>query len=83
MILGIYGFYLLWHINSNNKWNGTHRSTMFHDVQALLDMLQRSRNSHILILLLTTHSKGIYNSFELIPLFKRVIYKYKTETFVP
>jgi len=56
---------------------------MFHDVQALLDMLQRSRNSHILILLLTTHSKGIHNSFELVPLFKRVTYKYKTETFVP
>jgi len=29
---------------------GTHQSTIFHDVQALLDMSQRSYNSHILML---------------------------------
>jgi len=46
-------------------------------------MLQRSRNPHILILFLNTRSKGIYNSFELVPLFKRVIYGYKAETFMP
>ena len=28
------------------KKNGTHRSTMFHNIQALLDMLQRSHGSH-------------------------------------
>ena len=74
MILGIYNFYLLQHINSKNMSNDTHQSTMFHDVQALLDMLQRSHKSHILILLLNTRSEEIYNSFELVPLFKRVIY---------
>jgi len=56
---------------------------MFHDVQALLDKLQCSRNSHLLILPLNTRSEGIYNSSELVPLFKRVIYKYKAETFMP
>ena len=56
---------------------------MFQDVQALLDMSQRSHNSHISILLLNTRSKGIYNSFVLIPLFTRVIYKYMAQTFMP
>jgi len=63
--------------------NSTHQSTKFHDVQALLDMLQRSHNSHILILPLNTRRKGIYNSFELVPLFKRVIHKYEAETLRP
>ena len=30
--------------------SGTHQVTMFHNIQALLDMLQRSHNSPILIL---------------------------------
>jgi len=29
---------------------GTHQGTIFHDVQALLDILQRLYNSHILML---------------------------------
>jgi len=32
------------------KQKGTHQGTIFHDVQALLDMSQCSHNSHILIL---------------------------------
>ena len=28
------------------KQNGAHQSTMFHNIQALLDMLQRSHGSH-------------------------------------
>jgi len=28
------------------KQNGTHQSTMFHNIQELLDMLQRSHGSH-------------------------------------
>jgi len=56
---------------------------MFHNVQALLDKLQRSRNSHTLMLPLNTRSKGIYNSFELVHPVKRFIYKYKAVTFMP
>jgi len=32
------------------KQKGTRQGTIFHDVQALLDMSQRSYNSHILML---------------------------------
>jgi len=34
------------------KCKGTHQGTIFHDVQALLDILQRGYNSHILMLYL-------------------------------
>jgi len=60
--------------------NGTHQSTMFQDIQALLDMLQRSHTFHFLSL--NIRDKGIYNPFELVPLFKRFTYKHKTETFM-
>jgi len=32
------------------KQKGTHQGTIFHDVQALLDILQRLYNSYILML---------------------------------
>jgi len=35
------------------KQKGTHQGTIFHNVQALLDILQRSYNSHFLILQLS------------------------------
>jgi len=35
----------------------THQGTIFHDVQALLDMSQRSHNSHILMLHLSVCDK--------------------------
>jgi len=56
---------------------------MFHDIQALLDMLQRSRNSHYQFCSLILVIKGVYNSFELVPLSKRFTYNYKAETFMP
>jgi len=55
---------------------------MFRDIQVLLDMLQRSHNSHILILFFDAHDKGIYNSFELVPLFRRFTDNHKAETFI-
>jgi len=55
---------------------------MFHDIQALLDMLQRSHIFYLLILLFNTRNKGIYNPFELVPLFKQLTYKHKAETFM-
>ena len=62
--------------------NGTHQSTMFHDMQALLDMLQRSHTFHILILFFNIRDKEIYNPFDLVPLFKRFTYKNKIQTFM-
>jgi len=53
---------------------------MFHNIQALLDILQRSHIFYLLILFFNIRNKGIYNLFELVPLFKRFIYRYKTET---
>jgi len=53
------------------KQNGTHQSTMFHNIQALLDMLQRSHSFHILILFFNGRDREIYNPFGSVPLFKR------------
>jgi len=55
---------------------------MFHDIQAFLDMLQRSHTFHTFILFFNIRNKGIYNPFELVPLFKRFTYKNKTQTFM-
>jgi len=55
---------------------------MFPDIRALLDMLQRWHNFHTLILFFSIHDKGIYNPFELVPLFKWFTYKKKTQTFM-
>jgi len=46
---------------------------MFHDIQVLLDMLQRSHNLHLLSMSFNIRDKGIYNSFEVVPLFKQFI----------
>ena len=54
---------------------------MLHNIQALLDMLQRSHNFHILILFYT-RDKEIYNPFGLVPLFKRFAYTNKTQSFL-
>jgi len=62
--------------------NGTHQSTMFHYIQALLDMLQRSHTFHMLILFFNIRDKEIYNPFELVPLFKRFAYTNKTQSFM-
>jgi len=53
------------------KQNGTHQSTMFHNVQALLDKSQRSHSFHILILFFNIRDKEIHNLFGLVPLFKQ------------
>ena len=52
------------------KKNGTHRSTMFHDIQALLDMSQPSHSFHIIILFFNIRYKEIHNLFGSVPLFK-------------
>jgi len=55
---------------------------MYHDIEALLDMLQRSHIFYLLILSFDIRDKGIYYPFGLVPLFKRFIYKNRAETFV-
>jgi len=47
------------------------KNAMFHDIQALLDISQRSHNLHLLIMSFNIRDKVIYNSFEVVPLFKR------------
>jgi len=54
---------------------------MFHDIQALLDMLQHSQNFHILILFFNIRDKEIYNPFGSVPLLKRFAYTNKTQPF--
>jgi len=54
---------------------------MFHDIQAPLDMLQRSHNLHILILFFETRDEEIYNPLGSVPLFKRFAYSNKTQPF--
>jgi len=51
---------------------GTHQYTMYHNIQRLLEMSQCSYNLHLLIMSFNIRDKGIYNSFEVVPLFKRV-----------
>jgi len=48
----IFGFIDFIHHNKyvQTTQTGTHQYTMYHNIQALLDMSQRSHNSHILIL---------------------------------
>jgi len=55
---------------------------MFHDIQALFDMLQRSHNFHMLILFFNTRDKEICNPFGSVPLFKRFAYTNKTQPFM-
>jgi len=52
------------------KQNGTHQSTMFHNIQALPDMSQRSHNFHILILFIKISDNEINNPFGSVLLFK-------------
>ena len=57
------------------KQIGTHQNTTFHNIRALLDMLQCSHNSHILILILVICDKEINNQFRFpVPLFN-LLYK--------
>jgi len=49
------------------------------NIQALLDMLQRSHNFHILILFVMICDKEINNLFASVLLFKQVAYTYKTQ----
>jgi len=53
------------------KQNGTHRSTMFHNIQALLNMSQPSHSFHVLIMFFNIHDKEIHNLFGSVSLFKR------------
>jgi len=43
---------------------------MFHNIQALLDMLQRSHNFHILILFVKVRDEEVNNLFGSVLLFK-------------
>jgi len=52
---------------------------MFHNIQALLDMLQRSHNFHILILFVMIRDKEINNLFGSVLLFKQFAYTNKTQ----
>jgi len=61
------------------KQNGTHQSMMFHNVQALLDMLQCSHNFHILILFVMIRDKEIDNLFGSVLPFKQFAYTNKTQ----
>jgi len=61
------------------KQNGTHQSTMFHNIQVFLDMLQRSHNFHILTLFVMSCYKEINNLFGSVPLFKQFAYTNKTQ----
>jgi len=61
------------------KQNGTHQSIMLCNIQALLDMLQRSHNFRILILFFKICDKEINNLFRSVPLFKRFAYTNKTQ----
>jgi len=61
------------------KQSGTHQSTMFRNIQALLDMLQRSHNFHILILFVKVCDKEINNLFGSVLLFKQFAYTNKTQ----
>ena len=54
---------------------------MFHDIQALLDILQRSPNLRTLIMFFETRDKEIYNPFGSVPLFKRLAYTNKAQPF--
>jgi len=56
---------------------GTHQITMFHNIQALLNMLQRSHNSHTINSVLIVCDKEINNLFGLVPLFKHFFHTYK------
>jgi len=58
--------------------NGTHQSMVLCNIQALLDMLQRSHNSHILILFFKICDKEINNLFGSVLLFKQFAYTNKT-----
>jgi len=44
---------------------GTHQYTIYHDIQAILDMSQRSHNSHILILHLSNLRLGDEQSIQI------------------
>jgi len=61
------------------KQHGTHQSMMFHNIQALLDMSQRSHNSRILIMFFKICDKEINNRFGSVPLFKQFTYANKTQ----
>jgi len=52
------------------KHDGTHQISMFRNIQALLNMLQRSRSSHTINSFLIVCDKEINNLFGLVPLFK-------------
>jgi len=56
---------------------------MFHNIQALLDMLQRSHNFHILILFVMIRDKEINNLFGSVLLFKQFAYTNKTQFSMP
>ena len=60
------------------KQNGTHQSTMFRNIQALLDMLQRSHNSHTGHSIFIVCDKEVNNLFKLVLLFKQFTYTNKT-----
>ena len=60
------------------KQNGTHQRTIFHNIQALLDMLQRSHNFNILILFVMIRDKEINNLFGSVPPFKQFVHTNKT-----
>jgi len=62
----IFGFIAFIH---HNKYvqitqTGTHQYTMYHNIQALLDMSQRSHNFHILILHLSNLGLGDQQSIQ-------------------
>ena len=52
------------------KQTGTHQNTTFRNIQALLDMSQRS---HTFIAYYYTLSKEINNLFRSVPLFKQLV----------
>jgi len=71
----IFGFIAFIHHNKYVQITqiGTHQYSMYHNIQALLNMSQRSKTSHILNLHLSTVicDKEINNLFRSVPLFKQ------------
>ena len=69
----IFGFIAFIHHNKYIQMTqtGTHQYTMYHNIQILLEMSQWLYNLHLLIMSFNIRDKGIYNSFEVVPLFKR------------
>ena len=76
----IFGFIVFIHHNTYVQitQTGTHQYTMYHNIQVLLDMSQRSYNSHILILHLSNLRLGDSQSIQIGSPIQTIYYINKT-----